>query len=233
MLIYDQVRTMQCMQTAVARGFTRWAAGFVRFDRALALAEKFATLYHANPTPPIDMRLRRQGVARTKLFMAPAPQQLGFRWWLLISSGTGPVTVREVLRDATERDSRICVADFELVRIPRAGGAAWTWRIPIDEFETRLAYASAIAMHVDPTMAQSYVEHMRTWPGFSAIRTQRSAIWSAMTSARVRAGRVDALRIPTLQPWPRRLALQGHGTPLAILVERMRQSVAAPTGEQP
>ena len=233
MLIHDQIRTMQRIQTAVARGFTRWAAGFVRFDRAQALADKFAQIYHANPTPPIDMRLRRQGVARAKLFMLPTPQQLGLHWWLLVSAGTGPVTVREALHDATERDHRLSVADFELVRIPRAGAAAWTWRIPVDEFETRLAYASAIATHVDPSMAQSYVEHMRTWPGFSAVRAQRTAIWNSMASARTRAGRQGALSIPSLQPWPRRLALQGYGTPLAIAIERMRQSLTATEGGQP
>lgn len=231
MFIFDQIRSMQIVQTAVARGFQRWTSGFVRFDRAEALAQKFRTLYSANPDGPLDLRLRRQGLARVKLLMVADPARLGFHWWLLVSDGEGQITTRETLRHATEREHRNTVAGFELVRLQRAGKVSWTWRVPLDEFETRRAYATAVATHVDPAMAHSYVELMRNWPGFSGIRAQRAEVWAAMVASRQRAGRADALQIPTLQPWPRRLALKGHGISLAVAVERMRQSINAP-GEQ-
>jgi hypothetical protein len=233
MNLYDLIRTMQILQTAVARGFHRWTGGFVRFDRAEAFAEKLQAIYHANPSGPVDLRLRRQGVARVKLVMCAVPAHLGFRWWLLASEGTGLVTTRETLHDALDRDHRIALGDFELVRLPRGARPAWTWRLPPAHFETLMAYAEAVATHRGPELAQAVIADMRRWPGFAGLRAQRKAIWLAMAAARSRAGRDDALAFPLHQPWPRRLGLQGHATALAVAVERMRTTVNTPGGKKP
>ena len=226
---YDTIRTMQLIQLAVARGSQRWTGGVVRYDRAERLAAKFIDLYGINPDRAHDMRLRRAGSARARLVFLPDPAQLSFAWWLLVSEGAGPVVVREQLRDATDRRNRIMLRDWELLRAPKRQtreAVAWTWRLPEREFQARLALACAVATHESARQAQALIAEMRAWPGFHGIAQQRREIQEAMVGARRNAGRSDALALPPHPPWPRLLEMRGHGTPLAVAVERMRMSVS-------
>ena len=225
---YDTIRTMQLIQLAVARGSQRWTGGVVRYDRAERLAAKFIDLYGINPDRAHDMRLRRAGSARARLVFLPDPAQLSFAWWLLVSEGAGPVVVREQLRDATDRRNRIMLRDWELLRAPKRQtreAVAWTWRLPEKEFQARSALACAIATHESAKQAQALIAEMRSWPGFHGIAQQRREIQAAMVGARRKAGRSDALALPPHAPWPRLLKMRGHGTPLSIAVERIRQQV--------
>jgi hypothetical protein len=225
---YDIIRTMQLIQLAAARGFQRWTGGVVRYDRAEKLAAKFTDIYGANPDRAQDMRLRRAGSARARLVFLPDPAQLSFAWWLLVSEGAGPVVAREELRDATDRRSRITLRDWELLRAPKRQtreSVAWTWRLPEKEFQARLALACAIATHESAKQAQALIAEMRSWPGFHGIAQQRREIQEAMVGARRKVGRSDALALPAHPPWPQLLEMRGHGTPLAVAVERMRQQV--------
>lgn len=225
---YDTIRTMQLIQLAVARGFQRWTGGVVRYDRAEKLAAKFTDIYEANPDRAQDMRLRRAGSARARLVFHPDPAQLRFAWWLLVSEGDGTVVEREQLLDATDRRSRITLRDWELLRAPKRQtreAVAWTWRLPEKAFQARLALACAVATHENGRQAQALIDDMRSWPGFHGIAQRRREIQEAMVGARSKVGRSDALALPPHPPWPRLLELRGHGTPLAIAVEKMRQQV--------
>lgn len=227
---YDTIRTMQLIQLAVARGFARWTGGVVRYDRAEKLAAKFIDLYGVNPDRAHDMRLRRAGSARARLVFLPDPAQLSFAWWLLASEGAGPVVEREQLRDATDRRNRIMLRDWELLRSPKRHShesVAWTWRLPEKPFQARLALACAVATHEGAKQAQTLIDAMRSWPGFHGIAQQRRQIQEAMGGARRKAVRSDALALPAHPPWRRLLEMRGHGTPLAVAVERMRASVTS------
>ena len=230
MQTYDTIRTMQVLQLAVARGFTRWTGGRVRYDRAERLVAKFEELYTVNPTRAQDMRLRRAGHARSRLVLLPESNALEFAWWLLVSAGTGPVAQRETLLDATDRRQRIALRGWELLRIPKRQAketVAWTWRQPEQDFREQWAHACAVATHESPHQAQALIAAMAKWPGFHGISQQRRAIQDAMVKARRGAGRRDSLELPPHPPWPRLLELQGHGVPLAIAIERMRLAVGA------
>lgn len=226
---YDTIRTMQVLQLAVSRGFTRWTGGRVRYDRAEALLSKFAELYTVNPTRAQDMRLRRAEHARSRLVLHAQEHEIHFAWWLLVSQGAGTVVQRETLADAADRKQRITLGAWELLRVPKRQtreAVAWTWRLPEQDFRDRLAHACAIATYEQPHQAQELMAAMAKWPGYHGISQQRQDIWDAMLAARRAAGRRDALERPAHPPWPRLLKLHGHGVPLEIAVERMRLAVA-------
>ena len=223
--IHDTIRTMQSLSTAAAKGRDRVVAGFVRFDRAEALAGKFETRYGTNARPSAARAQRRAGLAGSSLFMLARPEQLCFDWWLLVGSGVGPVTEQEQLQEARSREGRLRLGQFELVRLPARNGARatqWTWRMPLKEFQELLAHAAAIATHSSCRQAQQLIAHMATWPGWRGIAEQRREVWAAMRDARTRAGRTEGLEFPEFTPWPTRLKLVGKGVPLALAVARMR-----------
>ena len=225
---HDTIRTMQVLQLAVARGFTRWTGGSVRYDRAEALRSKFEQLYAVNPTRAQDMRLRRAEHARSRLVLHAQDHGIHFAWWLLVSQGAGIVVQRETLADATDRKQRITLGTWELLRVPKRQtqeAVAWTWRLTEQDFRDRLAHACAIATYESAQQAQELMGAMAKWPGYHGISQQRQAIWDAMLAARRAAGRRDALERPPHPPWPRLLELRGHGVPLDIVVERMRLAV--------
>ena len=228
MQTFDTIRTLQVLQLAVSRGFTRWTGGRVRYDRAEGMVAKFEELYAVNPDRAQDMRLRRAGHARSRLVLLPEFRALQFSWWLLVSDGAGAVVQREKLADATDRKQRIILGGWELLRMPKRQAreaVAWTWRLPEQDFRDRLAHACAVATHDSPHQAQALMAAMAQWPGFHGISHQRRDILEAMLAARRAAGRPDALEMPPHPPWPRLLELRGHGVPLAIAVERMRLAV--------
>ncbi len=226
--VYDRIRTMQLIATAVARGRIHYVSGHVRMEKAESLAAKLMTKYGANADPSRQRAQLRAGQARSTLIMLANPAELQFAWWLLVTDGGGDVTEQEMLVDATRRDTKIRVADFELTRMPaknREDKARWTWRLPVSRHHELSDHAAALATHPANDQAQALVETMKAWPGFRGIAEQRREIWRAMLAARAHAGREAALEIPVLTPWPGRLEMRGHGTPLAIAVERMRQQV--------
>lgn len=226
--IHDTIRTMQSLATAVAKGRDRVVTGFVRYDRAEALAGKFEQRYGSNAGPSAARAQRRAGLAGSSLFMLARPEQLGFDWWLLVGPGVGLVTEQEQLQDARSREGRLRLGQFELVRMPARNGertTQWTWRMPLKEFQEFQAHAAAVATHSSVRQAQQMIASMVTWPGWRGIAEQRREVWAAMRSARSRAGRTDALEFPAFTPWPTRLTLQGRGVSLTVAVERMRLAV--------
>lgn len=230
--VYDTIRTMQSLATAVAKGRDRTAAGFVRYDRAEALATKFEERYGSNARPSAARAQRRAGLAGSSLLMLARPEQLGFAWWLLVGPGIGPVTEQEQLQDARSREGRLWLGQFELVRLPARNGeraTQWTWRMPLKDFHEFQAHAVAIATHSSAGQAQQLIAGMAAWPGWRGIAEQRREVWAAMRSARSHAGRTEALEFPAYTPWPTRLTLHGRGVSLEIAVERMRLVVQADT----
>lgn len=226
--IYDRIRTMQMIATAVARGRIHHVSGHVHMDKAETLATKLMEKYGANADPSRQRAQLRAGQARSTLVLLASPAELQFAWWLLVTDGAGAVANQEKLADARRRDTRIDVAGFELVRMPAKNGedkARWTWRLPSRRYEELMAHATALATHTAKDQAQALVEVMKAWPGFRGVSVQRREIWRAMAAARQRAGQESLLEIPSATPWPGRLEMRGHGTPLAIAVERMRQQV--------
>ena len=224
---YDTIRTMQVLQLAVARGFTRWTGGRVRYDRAERLVAKFEELYTVNPTRAQDMRLRRAGHARSRLVLLPESNALEFAWWLLVSAGTGPVAQRETLLDATDRRQRIALRGWELLRIPKRQAketVAWTWRLPEQDFREQWAHACAVATHESPHQAQALIAAMAAAArvagagraaghcgrAYAAGRRCLTAFPIAVRRCRMLPGRL-------LQSWQRRpLTERNGGQPLQL-----------------
>lgn len=228
MYLYDSVRTMQRIATAVAKGRDKVVAGFVRYDKAEAFVAKLEARYGANAPPSAARAQRRAALAGSTLILLARPERMGFDWWLLVGPGKGPITTEERLLDARSRDHRLRFGAFELARLParnRERRVQWTWRLPARDFAELKAHAAALATHASEQQAQALVERLAGWPGWRGLAEQRREIWRVMRDARERIGRRDALGFPNYTPWPTRLSLKGEGTPLAVAVERMRGAV--------
>lgn len=228
MYVYDGLRTMQRLATAVAKGRDKVVAGFVRYDKAEGLVAKLEARYGSNAPPSAARAQRRAGLARSTLILFARLDRMGFEWWLLVGPGDGPVTTDERLQDARSRDQRLRFGDFELARLPARNGeraVQWTWRLPARDFAELKAHAAALATHSSAQQAQALVERMASWPGWRGLAEQRREIWRVMRDARERIGRREDLIFPNHTPWPTRLSLRGKGTPLAVAVERMRGTV--------
>ena len=228
--VYDTIRSMQSLATAVAKGRDRVVAGFVRYDRAEGLAAKFEERYGTNAPASAARAQRRAGLAGSSLLMLARPERLGFEWWLLVGPGVGPVTEQERLQDARSREGRLRLGQFELVRLPARNGeraTQWTWRLPLRDFHELQSHAIALATHISARQAQQLIDTMTTWPGWRGIAEQRREVWAAMRSTRIRTGRAEVLDFPAHTPWPARLQLHGRGMPLAHAVERMRGDAVA------
>lgn len=228
MYLYDSVRTMQRLATAVAKGRDRVVAGFVRYDKAEAFVAKLEARYGSNAPPSAARAQRRAGQAGSTLILVARPDRMGCQWWLLVGPGDGLVTTEERLQDARSRECRLRFGDFELARLParnRERRVQWTWRLPARDFEELKAHAAALATHAGTQQAQALIERLATWPGWRGLAEQRREIWRVMREVRERSGRDDALTFPHYTPWPTRLRLKGAGTPLAVVVERMRGAV--------
>ena len=226
--IHDRIRTMQIIATAVARGRSRYVCGTVGMDKAAGLVAKFESKYGTNAEPSSARAQQRAGEARSTLVMLARPSALAYDWWLLVGEGSGPVVEQELLVDATKRDGRVRLDGFELVRMPaanREARARWTWRLPPQDFEELMAHAQAVASHISPGQAQALIGRMASWPGYHGLAEQRRAIWRAMVAARERARREIPLEIPRRTPWPGRLEMRGHGRPLAVATQHMRQTI--------
>ena len=222
--VYDSIRTMQLLATAVAKGRDRAVAGFVPCGKAEALASKFEDRYGSNASPSAARAQRRAETAGSSLFMLARPERIGFDWWLLVGPGAGPAAEMEQLQDARSREGRLRLGKFELVRLPARNGervTQWTWRLPLQDFHGFREHAVAIATHQSARQAQQLIATMAAWPGWRGIAEQRRQIWTAMRLARDRAQRTAALDFPDFTPWPTRLKLFGRGAPLALAVARM------------
>lgn len=230
--IYDAIRTMQRIATAVAKGRDKFAVGFIRYDKAEVFVAKLQARYGSNPSPSAARAQRRAALAGSTLILLPRPERMGFDWWLLVGPGTGPVTTQERLQDARSREQRVHLGLFELARLPAPNGerrVQWTWRLPAKAYAELEIHAVALATHTSVRQAQALVDRMTAWPGWRGVAEQRREIWRGMRKARALAGRDDALSFPVATPWPTRMRLRGKGTPLAVAVESMRVAATRPS----
>ncbi len=186
----------------VGRGYTQYTTGNVKAEKAEALANKFHRLYEIGASPARRITRRKAGMANAALVMYWPEGAVRMEWLLLVA---GAELEGEQLRDVTDRH-RLVFLGYEMVRYPKHGRTAWTWRRPKEdmaEIHTMLAeYANRRAW----SAVDELLQRVASQPGFHGVREQSWRIGQAAI-ARGYPG-----KLPTLY-YMRKLS---HGEPLHL-----------------
>ena len=133
--------TMRLILETVQRGSRYWTGGIIAPDKALRLADKFASLYATDASQSKRSWNKSQGRANSTLIMYPEDDQTlsKLRWWLLVTPGHGLVHQEEQLQDSWNRRQRLTWGEqYELLHLQHSreygGGRHWTWQMQEQRF---------------------------------------------------------------------------------------------------
>lgn len=201
---------MQRLADYVRLGYREYVLGEVRADRALALAAKFQRLYEVHLHRNHRARARANGEASAyAVWWQPHADTIVFA--LLLTPGRHAVRQLEKLQDATERDARLAVGDYELVQRPRADKAspAWTWRLTEAAYEGWRERTLEVVKGGNTFVVRQHIDDLMSMPGFAGIREQVKKLKSLFRSEWTR--RRKAQDMPTLprQRFVQRLESKG------------------------
>lgn len=86
------------------------------------------------------------------------------------------------MMDAMDRQHRVAVGHFELVRLSRPGnGPCWTWRCAPDAWAQYEKKGLHLARQRDLREAREFMDQLAKWPGESGLRQQRLALFRSMS----------------------------------------------------
>lgn len=182
--ILEALVAMQRHADCVRRGYRWWTAGTVEVGRALRLVHRFEALYAVNLHRNTRRRRRQrgEGVALLLLYLphqrrrcgeaSAVPSYIG--WTLLVTDGECAARHREVLRDATQRDTRLSIGDYELVRLSRPGRrtAAWSYRMSRDYYQAWRTRVIRSARGDPEELPVRVLAELYREPGFAGVRSQ-------------------------------------------------------------
>ena len=151
------------------KGYTRWTAGSVKPEKAVALANKFHRLYGIGLTPAKRLTRKKHGVANVVLVMYWPQEATVVHWLLLATDGTG--VEAENWRLAHDKP-RLLWLGYELVRHPARGQSAWTWRRPKLELAESFALLEDHLKRRHHAAAKAFMQLLSHQPGFHGIREQ-------------------------------------------------------------
>lgn len=194
---------MQRVCDYVRTGHVHWTTGEVSLGRAADLARKFARLYAVDLDRNRRFRAKQHGDADAALlWYEPFPGAMTLRWVLLVTPGEHPAHQLEHLQDASTRDGRMQLFDYELVHLtkrvkvatkstataphpvstssperaprttPKLVQAVLTWRMRADVYESWRERALAVARGNNTYAMQQFLEELYRVPGFFGARQQ-------------------------------------------------------------
>ena len=217
---------MQRLADYVRLGYGHYVLGEVQPSRAWPLAMKFRRLYEVHLHRNHRARARANGEGSAyALWWQPHADAVVFV--LLLTPGQHAARQLEKLRDATARDTRLALGDYELVQRPREGKArpAWTWRL------TEIAYAGWRARVLEVVrggndfVVKQLVEDITSTPGFAGVREQVKKLKALFQAEwRRRRGQQPMPPLPR-QRFVQRLSNQGQK--LSSLVQPPHQVLDA------
>ncbi|TAN03256.1 MAG: hypothetical protein EPN36_13335 [Rhodanobacteraceae bacterium] len=178
--ILTLVYLMQAMKLAVSRGMRYWVHNQVRLDRIEPFHHNMRTKRGVDADDLEQLRQRRNNIPRCRLFFrAPKENDTMADWWLL---ATSPLA-GEPMKDAFDRQSRVAIGSFELVRLSRPGnGPCWTWRCEPQAWTQYERKGLHLARQKDLRQAHEFMDQLAKWPGESGLRQQRLALFRTMSS---------------------------------------------------
>lgn len=164
---------MQRLADRVRMGYRYYVLGEVHPDRAQPLAAKFARLYE------VHLHRNRRALSRANgeasayaLWWKPHTEHIVFA--LLLTPGTHAACQLEKLRDASTREGRLTLGDYELVQRARDGQAraSWTWRLVEEAYESYRAYVLQTVRGGNELEVRQLIDDVLALPGFAGIRDQ-------------------------------------------------------------
>lgn len=173
------VHLLQTMKLAVSRGMRYWVHDQVRLERIERFHRNMRAKRGVNADDIEQLRQRRNNIPRCRLFVrAPKEGEPTTDWWLL---ATAPLDGERML-DALDRQHRVTVGHFELVRLSRPGnGPCWTWRCAPDAWAQYEKKGLHLARQRDLRGAREFMDQLAKWPGESGLRQQRLALFRSMS----------------------------------------------------
>lgn len=225
--VYDRKTVfMQRLADFVRLGYRHYTFGEVSPDRAKPLAAKFVRLYAVHLHRNQKARERANGQASAcVLWWRPYPDRLMF--CLLVTAGPHAARVLEALRDATARDGRLVLGEYELVQRPREGNArpSWTWRLTAQAYDGWRLRALEVCRSANEFEVRQFIASLHATPGFAGVREQVKKV-KTLFRAEWRRRRPDGMPYPLVgqrQRYVQRLA--DSGTRLSHL---LREEVTPP-----
>lgn len=168
----------------VPKGYHRAVAGQCPAHKVLALARKFHLKYGIGCSPAQRLLRKRDKLANACLVLfwpghgqADADPEAKVDWLLLVTEGIGTVNDEESLMDLRQGKSRLQWLGYELLRLPKRDGTAWTWRRPkaaMQEWHALLESAFTFRRyHQIPEILTCLARQ----PGFAGVRSQTQALF--------------------------------------------------------
>lgn len=213
---------MQQLLDAVVNGYTYYTNGSVRADRCARLVKRFQMIYQVDADRNARARRKRNGFGSAKLVLFHREGLV--YWWLLITpptKGDHAAHSLEKLRDAQNRDGRIEIDGFELVRLPRHPKdkppqgqtdrpfTRLTWRMTERKVQDwRHSIINAVRKSSSSSLHQLTYQ-LWSSPGFGGIRSQIGKIAALYKAEVKRSGRADAPALPKRLLYVRRMKVTG------------------------
>lgn len=203
-VVLDSRQTLlQRVGDYVRTGHTHWTAGEVALERAPVLVRKFARLYAVDVDRNRRFRAKQRGDANAVLLLLRTPAGgASIRWILLVTVGDHPAHQLERLHDASTRDGRVHLFDYELVHLTKRKAKqkvgtkpaptepdgrhpnrapvqeseparlVLSWRMRREVYETWRQRALSAARGHNAFVLQQFLEELYRAPGFYGVRQQ-------------------------------------------------------------
>ena len=203
LVLVSRQTLMQRVADYVRTGHVHWTTGEIAIERAPALVRKFARLYDVDLDRNRRFRAKQLGEADAVLLLLQAPAGgATLRWVLLVTAGEHPAHQLERLDDATTRDGRVHLFDYELLHMakpgrrrtpaasqtsgqarerhpdrlplqePEPGRLVLTWRMRAEVYEMWRNRALGAARGHNTFVLETFLADLYRAPGFWGIRQQ-------------------------------------------------------------
>ncbi len=185
--VLDTLVAMQRHADFIRRGYHWWTGGVVEATRALRLVRRFEVLYETNLHRNTRRRRRARGEGASLLLLYRTPIVRAFSdrcnnmssplcigWTLLVSDGDCAARHREALHNARERDTRLVIGPYELVRHNRKHQShpAWTFRMSHLYYEHWRGRVVRSARGDPHELCWHVLKDLYSEPGFAGVRSQ-------------------------------------------------------------
>jgi hypothetical protein len=203
---------MQRIADHVVHGYPLYFAGSVSVERCPKLVSKFDLKY--NVLADRNLRARRKRNELGNAGMILFQNESAISWWVMVTepeSGEHPAHDEEDLRDARNKQDRIEIDGFELVRLPKKSGdgTKFTWRMNARKYQDWRLFIIDSVRKASSNALHNMIYQLWSSPGFSGVRTQIGHLTALYRSEVKRASRKDAPLPPKRLPYVRRMKTQG------------------------
>ena len=165
---------MQRIQDYVRLGYCSYVAGEVPLKKAQDLVRKFVQYYRVDLNQNARNRAKRKGEGVATFLMYRQKNAELIHWILLVSKGEHPAYKLERLRDAIDKQQRIKLTGYELVRLTREGAEkpSWTWQMTSENYQGWRDRIINTVRTGDVDKVEKMLQTLYATPGFSGSRKQ-------------------------------------------------------------